>query len=112
MTDLTILETETTYTVHYEYPSCFDDGGEGHDLSWHSDEQVIEVGSDEEAIRVAQTDEAFNQKERCYHGRRRYPVKAVKRVVETAEGGWVRDVSIDLPTPTLVRRTQGQTYRV
>lgn len=86
-----------TYTVHYRYPWCFDDGGIGHDLCWDNSSKAIEAADDQQAQLVALETKEFHAEEHCYHNRRAYVVKIVATVYETMPGGWSRTRTYEVP---------------
>lgn len=100
---------KTVYTIHYRYPTCYDDGLPFHDEFYNDAAKVVEVKTDSEA-QVASLADEFHRKEYCYHGRHSYTTKITKKVTETAEDGWVRVTESEVPRPTKKRCPCGQQY--
>lgn len=66
-------EERVFYRVHYQQPSCFDDGDSEHDQWWHEEVAEFPAPTDAAAIEMAKRD--YRRPESCYHGRTSYPTK-------------------------------------
>lgn len=104
-----VASKEVTYKIHYKSPSCYDDGGLGHDEFWSDSSKLVDAKTDKEA-QIASIGDEFHTKEYCHHGRCCRPTKIEKIVVETTADGFSRTTISEVPLPIARRCPCGKTY--
>lgn len=106
---MTTTKRTVTYRLTYTYPTCYDDGGTGHDTYWGDSTETLIATSDREA-QLASLDDKYRRPEHCYHGRRSHPVKITKVVVEETADGFSRRTETIVPLPQAKQCACGKTY--
>lgn len=104
-----ITKQSVKYIIHYRYPYCIDDGGEGHDLLWDNSSEIIDAESDFDTALVS-IDERFNQRESCNHGRYSSVTKIEKVMREKCANGFERTIKSELAIPRSRQCPCGKVY--
>lgn len=108
-----ISERMIQYFVLYNYYSCYDDGGIGHDTSVGSSSISIDVSTDIEARLAAQDlARAYSKKAKgCHcHPGPSYVTGVFKKIYEKTEDGFERREEVTLKLPKIEKCPCGKTY--